>query len=344
MFKKLRLYSEKSWIPEGKYPVILLFPFWGEAPVDPKDPDVGRFDEYKLHANELFEFSNSISDCDAVLLPYDHDFEPAVFNRTKNIALLAEEAGKKLIIFYNNDDPTTIPINNAIVFRTSIFLSEGKKNVFAFPGWSVDFLKGVKPGEFILPKQEKAIVSYCGYVDHLQEPKRTLKRIAKEIFNPIHKKEAIYGPFIRGKAIRHLLRHRGIGTNFIIREGFWGGTESDKQKVRNEYRENLLSAPYAFVTRGGGNFSYRLYEVMSCGRIPVFINCDSALPYDHIIDWKRHMVWVEESDLQNLGSTLAHFHKHISPGDFIRLQKANREVYLEYLSPYGFYKNLYRYF
>jgi hypothetical protein len=344
MSKKLRLYSEKSWIPEGKNPAILLFPFWGEPPVDPKDPDVGRFDEYKQRAHEIFEITDSINDCDAVLLPYDHNFERALFEHTKKIALKAKEARKKIVIFYNNDDPTTIPIDNAIVFRTSFFPSEGTKNVFAFPGWSVDFLKDKNPGEFIVTKQEKAIVSYCGYVDNLQEPKRTLRAMVRSMLKPIEKTDIAYGPYIRGKAIRHLLQHKGIGTNFIIREGFWGGTESDKQKVRNEYRENLLSAPYAFVTRGGGNFSYRLYEVMSCGRIPLFINCDSALPYAHIIDWPKHMVWVEESDLENSGNILEHFHKHISPGDFIRLQKANRELYLEYLSPYGFYKNLYRYF
>jgi len=43
--------------------------------------------------------------------------------------------------------------------------------------------------------------------------------------------------------------------------------------------------------------SYRLYEALCCGRIPVFIDTDCVLPYDFMIDWKKYFVWVDQSEL-----------------------------------------------
>lgn len=340
MPKKLKLYTDKNWMITGLQPVILLFPFWGAPKENENDPDRGRFDEYMQKAHEIFEFTQNINDCDAALLPYDHNPDEKITAHSQKIAAEAKAAGKKLILFFNADQFEDIPIDNAIIFRTSFFKSARQKDTFSFPGWSIDFLRGMKEEQWLLKKAKRARVSYTGYVDTLVEPKLTLRRIAGKILKPMKKENYSYGRIYRGKAIRHLLKCKDIDTDFIIREGFWGGTEPDKQKIRNEFKNSLLNSPYAFVTRGAGNYSYRLYEVMSCGRIPLFMNTDAVLPFENLIDWKKHVIWVEDKNLNSLGKALADFHSRTSEKELMAMQKANREIYQTYLSPYGFYRHL----
>ncbi|WP_025006945.1 exostosin domain-containing protein [Marinilabilia salmonicolor] len=89
-----------------------------------------------------------------------------------------------------------------------------------------------------------------------------------------------------------------------------------------------------------GDFSVRIYESLAMGRIPVFINTDCILPYDHLIDWKSHVVWIDERDLSKADEILADFHSSIHPDDFIRMQVDNRELWKKYLSLSGFYDHL----
>ncbi|MCB0202098.1 MAG: exostosin family protein, partial [Anaerolineae bacterium] len=100
---------------------------------------------------------------------------------------------------------------------------------------------------------------------------------------------------------------------------------------------------YTLVVRGAGNFSYRLYEVLCCGRIPVFVNTDCVLPYDDVIDWSRHCVWVESHELKRMSETILEFHDSISPADFEDLQRENRRLYEEWLSPTAFFGKMRRY-
>jgi len=69
------------------------------------------------------------------------------------------------------------------------------------------------------------------------------------------------------------------------------------KQMRLEFLQNMIGSDYVFCCRGAGNFSYRLYEALCCGRIPVFIDTDCVLPYDFMIDWKKYFVWVDQSEL-----------------------------------------------
>src|SRR5690606_37188550 len=91
--------------------------------------------------------------------------------------------------------------------------------------------------------------------------------------------------------------------------------------------------------RGGGNFSVRFYEALAMGRIPVFINTDSSLPFDDRIDWKKHVVWVDRKDWKRAGEKVADFHSRLSNEEFEILQVENRKLWEEKLGYGGFFKN-----
>jgi hypothetical protein len=143
-----------------------------------------------------------------------------------------------------------------------------------------------------------------------------------------------------------------IETNFVIRDSFLGGAwlrdgRTDlllAQTARMEFLQNMVDSDYVVCARGGGNFSYRLYETLCCGRIPVFIDTDCVLPYDFEIDWKRHCVWVDEKEVDCAGRKVAEFHASLTEKDFLTLQEGCRKLWNDWLSPVGFFRNLHRHF
>lgn len=341
----LKLYSNKAWLEPGQVHEIILYPHWGEAATDSNSPDFGRFDEFMSKANSFIEYVENIEESHFVVIPFEYAPSLRVIQKATEIAAIAERAGKKAILFYNTDDPSEITIKNVVIFRTSFLRSCRKENEFSFPGWSVDFSKAYAGGTCSpLAKTVKPTVSYCGYVDSLEPSLRLLKIKLKNLFLG----ENFYskGARLRGQAVRALSADERVSCDFIIRDGFWAGASSaaEQMAVRKEYADNMLRNPYGLVVRGVGNFSYRLYEIMSCGRIPVFINTDSVLPLESLIDWKKHCVWIEESEVTHIAERVSHFHSTISNQEFVALQMNNRAIYEEFLSPVGFFQSFHHEF
>jgi hypothetical protein len=101
-----------------------------------------------------------------------------------------------------------------------------------------------------------------------------------------------------------------------------------------------LNSDYTLCVRGIGNNSVRFYETICCGRIPIFVNTDSVLPFEHLINWKALCVWVDEKEIDNIAEVVANYHKKISPQEFIDLQIQLRNIWKQYFSPEGFFNNM----
>ncbi|MBN8694539.1 MAG: exostosin family protein [Bacteroidetes bacterium] len=336
----LNVYSDKLWLPANTNHTVLLYPFWGEIPVPPGEPDTNRFKNFVLNAHTIVNLVNEPNNADVFVLPFEYRSDALSLNLANTAAQFAKSYGKKLILFFNSDSPEPIQIENAIVFRTSFYKSERRKNEYAFPGWSVDFTEAYSNGFFPIKKESVPSVCYCGYVNN---KRRSLKQTLKNILIKPKSKSYEYGAYVRGKAVERLIRNNKIKCDFIIRDDFWASQSKGLKETREEYAKNMLNSPYALVTRGAGNFSYRFYEVFSCGRIPVFINTDSVLPFEEFINWKEHMVWVNDTDINNIGEILLEFHNKISPEAFLELQIKNRKLYEDWLSPLGYFSHLKEY-
>ena len=68
---------------------------------------------------------------------------------------------------------------------------------------------------------------------------------------------------------------------------------SDKQKLFLEYTSR---SRFALCPRGYGATSYRLYEAMQLGAIPIYISDKHLLPWDDELDWKDFCIVVKEQD------------------------------------------------
>ncbi len=329
----LKLYADKSFVNREIGHIPLLHPFWGNC--DTEMVDKGRFDHWTKAGKEHISLV-SIEDCDIVVLP--SEWRPGQEDAVK-LASLAEKHGKKIMIFFNSDSDEDIPIKNAIIFRTSFYKSKRKQNEFAMPAWTSDFCMKYLGGRLNL-REKSAVptVGYAGYIDYRNLYEK-LKYAVRHPLNSLSRKET--GQALRGRAVRGISKSRDINMRFIFRPACLTG--SADLKSREEYVICLIDTDYTLVARGGGNFTYRLYEILSCGRIPIFVNTDCVLPFDHLIEWERHMVWIESFEIDTIIRKITDFHSDISHEEFLELQRKNRRLYEEWLNPTAFFSNIRRY-
>jgi hypothetical protein len=350
----MKIFSDRKYLAGGQPHTVMLYPFWGKNAEDPRHPASGRFDRYAEVGTRFFQMV-PLMEADVAVLPaaWEHILRN---KKAKELALdfveVAREAGKPVVVFFWSDSYETVPIENAIVFRTSFYRSTRRSNEFAMPAWSEDFMERHLGSQLPLrPKREKPTVGFCGYAAPrmpLKKAKRVVLRLGANILGIGMSK----GQDLRTKAMLMLAKSPLMETNFVVRERFLGGallrdgtTDYDTlQRMRQEYVQNMVDSDYVLCLRGAGNFSYRLYETLSCGRIPLFIDTDCVLPYDWLIDWKQHSVWVDAKDVDKIVKQVVAFHEALSPKDFRDLQVSCRKLWEDWLSPQGFFANFYRHF
>jgi len=349
MDTRLKIYTDKSLLGVEKTWYPMLFPFWGSID-EGNDIDNGRFNDYCSVGSKYFTITSELADADIALIPFW--WKPDWWNKEvlKNQNEVAEKLvyqckrlGKKILIFFGTDSVEDISVENSIVFRSSFYRSKKKSTEFAKPGWSIDFLKTYYNNKLILRAKSKVpTIGYCGYVDYnFLDKKVALAYHIKDILISIIKANSMVKPWekLRGSAVRACLRSRVVDMKYVYRSSFSADTPLNR---RMEYANNIMNTDYTIVTRGGGNFSYRLFEVLSCGRIPIFVDSDTPIPFDNIVDWKKYFVWVDERDVKYIPDVVDNFHKAMNNDEFVELQKTERKLYEEWIAPQGFFKNIWR--
>jgi hypothetical protein len=351
------IYSDRRYLAENCRHVPMLIPFWGPHPGDGDPSASDRFDRYAVLGPQYFRMV-PLAEADIAVLPGEWQFEQA---NPLGEALASEASvrGKPLVVFYGGDPTGGIPLANSVVFRNSFYRSERRPNEFALPGFCQDLVSACCGGELRpRPYRRRPVVSFCGHALGFKESVRhaLLTRLPRAAVQHLlgwgMQPSVAPGRVLRRRAMQALARSREVRTNFVVRRLFWNGVfRSDgsmdvalARRSRREFVDNLLDSDYALCVRGFGNYSYRLYEALSLGRIPVLIDTDCVLPYDRWIDWKKYVVWVDQSEVQNVAKHVASFHASLTPAAFEDLQKACRQLWDEWLSPHGFFANFHRHF
>lgn len=131
---------------------------------------------------------------------------------------------------------------------------------------------------------------------------------------------------VRRRTIERLLGDRRLDPRFIMTAAFWGGRPHDPALVGAFYA-NIRDSQFTVCDRGVGNFSMRLYQVLSCGRIPAFVDTGMALPFP----WRD--VTIIGRDAADLADRIVAAHRTL---DLVAMQRRCRAVYDAYLSREGF--------
>lgn len=325
---------------------------WNDKPYET------RLQQYGSRASQ-FVAVDSPSDADLYLLPLTWNF----YLEQNAIHLVADEversakAGHKLVLFSTGDFTANLPFSNVTLFGASSYAScrnLSKNNIFALPPFIHDYLNLYCHGQVqFREKQAVPVIGFCG-----QAGGSWFDFIRRDIV--LHFRKLSYklgygkwepAPFettrFRQLVLEQMSGFQGVQTNFLVRTHYRAGYHAKEKDSfhpsRMEFVQNILDTDYTLCVRGGGNFSVRFYETLALGRIPIFVNTDCILPFDDRIDYRQYCVWVDEHEIPHIGEKVLDFHHSLSPSQFMGLQKACSELWLEWLSMDGFYAQLARY-
>jgi hypothetical protein len=308
-----------------------------------------------------FDFTQSIEDADWCVLP--SVWNAYVRSNTQKKAIdfskYAQEKKKLVLIWAGGDPEWIIPIQNGIQVQEGLHRSLSRQVKYAFerPCFVADYVHQFYDDKwFPLPKQEKPSIGFCGQASSSLIRKKLfyMRNMIAAIKYSINRSPIV--PVIHGnpvdlraRVLRLLQECPGVGTDFIMRDHYRAGlhTKENEMKLHDksttEFVQNIYNNAYTVCVRGGGNFSRRFYETLACGRIPILISTDSMLPFEEVIDWKQHIVWVDYQNLDQIGEIVEDFHAKLSPKAFQELQIMNRRLWADMLSAEGYYSNFHRY-
>ena len=275
----------------------------------------------------------TLEDCDVVVYPHSYEDGP----ETAKVSEAARAAGKPCLFYSQDERLPPSRLSYGTLYRSSIFKKLGHER--AHPVFIYD-LKAESQGAFpeTLAKQDVPEIGFCGYVG------TPLSRLGLRLLGA-HQK--VDGLAFRARVLDAVNRDPRLRSRFVARASYLGAAplaafqgNHPLATERLVFLSNLYEAPYALAMRGKGNHSVRFYEILSAGRIPLFVNTGCVLPLENEINWKDHTVWVEDSEVPRIGERVRDFHDRIAPEEFQDLQRRNRGLWENRLQPEPYFRHV----
>lgn len=278
--------------------LLLLIGALDKEPVD-EPHNAGRFAGAREWCAANVVYVRAPQEADVVVL--SRKFTSLVDPAFREALQAARNANRLLSIFFNDDREEAIVglPERCILFRTSMRASNSTPRELPLAPTSPDFFQDY------LPRDAPLRVSFCGQAGN-------------------------------GRARYLQLLANSVETDFVVRRGFWA-PGVPRAQARAEYGRNMRGSLFCFCARGAGNFSYRLYECLSAGRVPVLIDSDCVIPHFH--ELREVAVVVSDYDASfNLVSAIRSFY---ASRDMLEMQKACRALWERRYSPRGALESMY---
>lgn len=292
-----------------------------------------------LEKKPILDITNDIKDADYILLPIDYSYliKLPSKNFINHFTKLSNEFSKPLVITHFGDDFKDVNIKNSIILRHSKYRNELKANEFMCPPL-ISSLRSEAKFSFLNKKSKLSI----GFVGHTY---KDVNSVLQNFFKA-GKRDYLYtilgfffikykylrsGIFFRQKVINTLLADSEIFCDFNLRN-YWGRgrpmwSKGLSQQVRKEFIENIERNLYNLSVKGAGNYSFRFFEILSAGRIPVLVDTLCALPYQDKIDYSEFCVIVDHQDIKNISTLLKTWHATKTPNEILKAQIKAMDIY-----------------
>jgi hypothetical protein len=101
----------------------------------------------------------------------------------------------------------------------------------------------------------------------------------------------------------------------LVEKQHFGG----KEQELIEYKQHLKRNTYVICARGSENYSYRLYETLTFGRVPVIVDTDMVLPKE--INWDRLCIIVPYRSLDRIYEAILRDYESQSAAEFAARQQ-----------------------
>jgi hypothetical protein len=291
-----------------------------------------------------------LPDCHVAVLPFDasclipqsnDEADRDAIKYASHFVAKARSEGKLTLAIEAGDSSNRLPVRFDVVLRHSIDRRKKLPGEYCLPGWfDAHQAAGRSTTPLARSRGPRPVVGFCGQgAQGPISPRRRLRGIYDAV--TFCRGRGAYGvdPYLlRRKVLNKLEDSDAICCNFVIRDRFFAGIGYSNAK--EEYAANMTQSDYVLCVRGYGNFSFRLYDALSNGRIPVLVDTDCVLPFDNCIDYSSIFPVVKWSALSELPRRIsAHFNQYSSE-QWIMLQEQMGLFYREWLSPKGFFDKL----
>ena len=338
-------------------PTIRVFSDWDVYPA-------GSLPPLLQHSPEFSSVSN-IKHADCVLLPYTEVFEEYSDERLclrwnlsrqqvqalrSAYARLKEEVHARdvtAIAATHSDFEWQNPIMNSITFQTSLRRSARRERDFALAGFPTSDLASGHGRSVERPSNWTDLPS-VGFQGSARRTDLSAERYGRDLATWLSERIGLgsavleRGKWSEGQLLRAesmaALRMEGVACDFhVATRAYLGATPRKRETSRRSFIDNLLRNQYALCVRGRGNFSYRFYEAMSLSRLPVFIDTDCVLPFDHLVDWPSELVWVDRLRVADSAAILRAFHNEHQGTSLPKQQQRARELFEHWCHPESFW-------
>lgn len=351
---RLRVYADPSHYEERhrKELTDILKAYWNNATPDERLSKYGAW-------VERFDVVSTPDAADVHLLTmkWQHYVEHRRVDQVRSAIDIARRARKPIAVFSMGDFEANFPVEGADIhlFQASGYRSRKRTRHHGMPPFFDDPLAN-RGGQVLLrEKRSRPTIGFCGQAGaslprHAARLVRARLRHLQWRFGHLRwEPPPLEHTWFRQRVLDTLAQHAAVETSYVLRKQYRAGVTSARrmdaeETSRREFVENVIGTDYTVCMRGGGNFSVRFYEALAMGRIPVFIDTDCILPYQHQINWKTYAVWIDHKNLRDAGRIVADFHAGLSPEQFRELQLACRHVWQERLTANGFYSNFHEHF
>lgn len=115
-------------------------------------------------------------------------------------------------------------------------------------------------------------------------------------------------------------------SDFLFTQGGWDITVSDDKL--NHFIDVTNRSKFVLCPRGYGKSSFRLYETMQIGAVPVYVSDDHYLPWADELDWSEFCVIVKQEQISDLKNIL----QNISDEKYNSMLKRIKKVYPLYFT------------
>ncbi|MBD1887228.1 hypothetical protein [Microcoleus vaginatus] len=236
------------------------------------------------------------------------------------------------------------PFQGEIFFAGATY-NDKKETSIPTPQWTYDLgekLKILKPsiptvgfvGNVEYPSRlNSLILRYIKFSDSM------VKGMAGNLFvnrNLNLGRRRLIARLVRKKIINEVRKAKNLQTSLIERKrDFFSLPVEERNRQRAEYIKNIEDNAYILVMRGDDNGCYQLWEVMSAGRIPVFIDTNRSLPELRGMKWEDFCVIVPFSEVHRIGDYIQAFHDQLSEEDFAEVCRKSRAAF-DQLLPHNF--------
>jgi hypothetical protein len=107
----------------------------------------------------------------------------------------------------------------------------------------------------------------------------------------------------------------------------------DKNTINKQdsriFRDLLLESYFGFCPRGYGPTSFRLYETIQLGCIPVIISDEFWLPFQEQIDWKKLAILVKPNEIHQIPELI---YDKFRSNEYKKMQEYGKHCYRKYFS------------